>query len=41
VQIQFCFGGEGGLSMGVEVRWDRNLKCKVIFGDDLRNPVYN
>ena len=26
--------------MGVEVRWERNLKCNVTFGEDLRNPAY-
>jgi hypothetical protein len=40
VHIQFRFGGEGGLLMGVEVRWERNLKCNVTFGEDLRNPAY-
>ena len=39
VHIQFRFGGEGGLLMGVVVRRVYSLKCKVIFGDDLRKPA--
>ena len=39
VHIQFRWGAEGGLFIGAEVRWECNLKCNVIFGEDFRNPA--
>ena len=40
VQIQLLCGGDGGFvdDDGPGVSW--SLKCKVIFGDDFRNPAF-